>query len=159
MGVFFFVPLSLPPASNAPGVWFLYARRACTRATVRHHKTRGGQTTEPKKSTVSVLGEEYTIHYLNPEDDATLNHCQGYTDESTREIVVRRDLADSDDPMNVSDWSAIRKATTRHEIVHAFFFESGLGCESDYAQNEELVDWIARQGPKLYRAWAEAGAL
>ena len=35
---------------------------------------------EPKKSTVSVLGEEYTIHYLNPEDDATLNHCQGYTD-------------------------------------------------------------------------------
>lgn len=24
---------------------------------------------------------------------------------------------------------------------------------------EELVDWIARQGPKLYRAWAEAGAL
>ena len=126
---------------------------------MRHHKTRGGQTLEPKKSTVSVLGEEYTIHYLNPEDDATLNHCQGYTDESTRKIVVRRDLADHDDPMNVSDWSAIRKATTRHEIVHAFFFESGLGCESDYAQNEELVDWIARQGPKLYRAWAEAGAL
>lgn len=80
MSVFFFVPLSLPPASNAPGVWFLYARRACTRATVRHHKTRGGQTMEQKKSTVSVLGEE-------------------------------------------------------------------------------LVDWIARQGPKLYRAWAEAGAL
>lgn len=81
------------------------------------------------KNTVSVLGEEYTIHLLNPEDDAALNRCQGYTDEST------------------------------HEIVHAFFFESGLGGESDYAQNEELVDWIARQGPKLYRAWAEAGAL
>ena len=77
----------------------------------------------------------------------------------SNDIRLRRDLADRDDPMNVSDWSAIRKATTRHEIVHAFFFESGLGCESDYAQNEELVDWIARQGPKLYRAWAEAGAL
>ena len=34
------------------------------------------------KNTVSVLGEEYTIHLLNPEDDAALNRCQGYTDES-----------------------------------------------------------------------------
>ena len=98
------------------------------------------------KNTVSVLGEEYTIHLLNPEDD-------------THEIVVQRDLRDPNDPVNVSDWGAIRKQTIRHEIVHAFFFESGLGGESDYAQNEELVDWIARQGPKLYRAWAEAGAL
>ena len=101
------------------------------------------------KNTVSVLGEEYTIHLLNPEDDAALNRCQGYTDESTHEIVVQRDLRDPNDPVNVSDWGAIRKQTIRHEIVHAFF----------YAQNEELVDWIARQGPKLYRAWAEAGAL
>ena len=111
------------------------------------------------KNTVSVLGEDYRIHFLGPEDDEALKHCQGYTDESTREIVVQRDLSDPDDPSNVSDWPAIRKQTLRHEIVHAFFFESGLGCESSYAQNEELVDWIARQGPKLYRAWAEAGAL
>lgn len=110
-------------------------------------------------TTISVLGEQYKIHFLNPDDDAALNRCQGYTDESTREIVVQRDLRDPDDPGNVSDWPAIRKQTLRHEIVHAFFFESGLGCESSYAQNEELVDWIARQGPKLYRAWAEAGAL
>ena len=34
-----------------------------------------------------------------------------------------------------------------------------LSFLNGYAQNEELVDWIARQGPKLYRAWAEAGAL
>ena len=110
-------------------------------------------------TTISVLGEQYKIHFLNPEDDAALNHCQGYTDESTREIVVQRDPSNPDSEMNVSDWDAIRRQTLRHEIVHAFFFESGLGAESDYAQNEELVDWIARQGPKLYRAWVEAGAL
>ena len=46
------------------------------------------------KNTVSVLGEEYTIHLLNPEDDAALNRCQGYTDESTHEIVVQLDLRD-----------------------------------------------------------------
>lgn len=50
------------------------------------------------KNTVSVLGEEYTIHLLNPEDDAALNRCQGYTDESTHEIVVQRDLRDPNDP-------------------------------------------------------------
>ena len=32
------------------------------------------------KNTVSVLGEEYTIHLLNPVDDAALTHCLGYPD-------------------------------------------------------------------------------
>lgn len=39
--------------------------------------------------------------------------------------------------------------TLRHEIVHAFFFESGLDLQSDYARQEELVDWIALQLPKM----------
>lgn len=47
----------------------------------------------------------------------------------------------------------------RHEIVHAFLFESGLAENSDWAQNEEMVDWVAKQGPKLLKAWQEAGAL
>ena len=47
----------------------------------------------------------------------------------------------------------------RHEIVHAFLFESGLAENSEWAQNEEMVDWIAKQGPKLIKAWQEAGAL
>ena len=42
------------------------------------------------KDTVSVLGEEYTVHFLTPEEDEALSRCQGYTDESTREIVVQR---------------------------------------------------------------------
>jgi hypothetical protein len=51
----------------------------------------------------------------------------------------------------------------RHEIVHAFFFESGLAqssnkCE-DWAMNEEMVDWIARQGLKIYAAWKAAECL
>ena len=47
----------------------------------------------------------------------------------------------------------------RHEIIHAFLFESGLAENSEWAQNEEMVDWIAKQGPKLIKAWQEAGAL
>lgn len=47
----------------------------------------------------------------------------------------------------------------RHEIVHAFLKESGLDCNSDWARNEEIVDWIALQGPKIMAAWTEAGCI
>ena len=54
--------------------------------------------------------------------------------------------------------------TLRHEIVHAFFNESGLkessnGCESGWAKNEEMVDWIALQLPKIYKACESVNAL
>jgi hypothetical protein len=34
----------------------------------------------------------------------------------------------------------------RHELTHAFLFESGLAC---YGGDEKIVDWIAAQYPKL----------
>lgn len=56
---------------------------------------------------------------------------------------------------------AAQKETLRHEIVHAFFDESGLADSSStvdgaWTKNEEMVDWIAIQGPKIYKAWKEA---
>ena len=56
------------------------------------------------------------------------------------------------------------KQTLRHELVHAFYYESGLGSSSfkvdaPWAEIEEMVDWVATQGLKLYKAWQEAGAL
>lgn len=57
-----------------------------------------------------------------------------------------------------------QKETLRHEIVHAFFFESGiadngLAFDGSWAKNEEMVDWFALQGLKIYKAWQEAGAV
>jgi len=56
------------------------------------------------------------------------------------------------------------KSTTRHEILRAFLNESGLMDSSHqfdrgWAKNEEMVDWIAIQGPKIYKAWQEADAV
>ena len=62
-------------------------------------------------------------------------------------------------PGSKRDLSIQSKKVVRHEIVHAFLTESGLAENSFWAQNEELVDWIAIQGPKLIKAWQEAGAL
>ena len=60
--------------------------------------------------------------------------------------------------------AAAQKQTIRHEIVHAFFDESGLMDSSSivdcpWSKNEEMVDWIANQGMKIYKAWQEADAL
>ena len=48
----------------------------------------------------------------------------------------------------------------RHEIIHAFLFESGLAQNTNdvesWAMNEEMVDWLAIQFPKLLKAFKEA---
>ena len=51
-----------------------------------------------------------------------------------------------------------KKAVIRHELTHAFLFESGLDTCS-WAQNEEMVDWIALQFPKLLQVFKEADCL
>ena len=43
-----------------------------------------------------------------------------------------------------------------HEVVHAFLFESGLSGNS-WAANEEIVDWMAHQIPKIVQSLEEAG--
>lgn len=56
-----------------------------------------------------------------------------------------------------------RKEVLRHEIVHAFLAESGLQADTSkaraWAMNEEMVDWIARQGPKIFQTFREADAM
>lgn len=51
----------------------------------------------------------------------------------------------------------------RHELVHAFLYESGLSINSlspsGWVSNEEMTDWMAIQGPKLYDAWKQAKCL
>ena len=49
------------------------------------------------------------------------------------------------------------KKTLRHELVHAFLYESGLfnNTNSDWAKNEEVVDWIAIQFEKMLKVFIE----
>lgn len=117
--------------------------------------------------TVSILGVTYTIAVKKYDEDEAFprRSIDGYCDSWTKQIVVC-------DMSTYKGWeheppetaAAAQKETLRHEIVHAFFSESGLAdsssiVEGAWAKNEELVDWIALQGPKLYAAWQEAGCL
>ena len=51
-----------------------------------------------------------------------------------------------------------KNSVKRHELIHAFLYESGLDACS-WANNEEMVDWIAIQFPKLFKAFQEVGCL
>ena len=109
-------------------------------------------------SSVHILGTEYTILKRSEKDDKRLNNCDGYCDWTTKQIVVEQEMYG-----NLGDMDCYMKKVLRHEIVHAFAIESGLhesSLETDsWAANEEMIDWFARQGPKIYKAWKEADAL
>ena len=107
---------------------------------------------------VNILGSEWIIEYRKLSEEPRLQDCSGFTDWTSRLIVIQDDHeTDLDDP------GEMYCKIIRHEIVHAFLFESGLdessGISEAWATNEEMVDWIARQGPKIYKAWEEAGAV
>ena len=110
---------------------------------------------------VSVLGTEYKIYTDVPEsEDETLQQYGGYCDKTSHLIAV----AGKNEEANLHDWDAYVKQVMRHEIVHAFLFESGLGGDSVWyvegqEHPEQTVDWIARQFPKILEAFRAADAL
>ena len=108
---------------------------------------------------VNVLGTEYTITYATKAEDAKLAECSGYCDKSTKRIVV----AQKPDDNELGDYEQYQRKILRHEIIHAFLFESGVDMcyESPYenGHDEFMVDWIAIQFTKLLAAFKEADAL
>lgn len=107
----------------------------------------------------NILGAEYEITLCHDSDDPRMADSDGFCDETTREIFVENFDGENGKPNAKARLDVQRKKIIRHEIVHAFLFESGLAENSNWAQNEEVADWIAIQGPKIYRAWKEADAL
>jgi len=110
---------------------------------------------------ISILGTEYKITKKTKQEDIRLARCDGYIDTSVKKIVVGTyDRAiDANPAMAVDNSEYGEQWAMRHEIVHAFFFESGLDNDSGLGGNELLVDWIALQLPKMAKAMRKAGCL
>lgn len=96
---------------------------------------------------LNILGTEYEIiRNASIEEYPKLKNCDGYTDQSIKQIVIPEFVKDD---MSEEDLEYYTKKVIRHEIIHAFMYESGLDSNSEYAKNEELIDWIAIQFEKL----------
>ena len=105
---------------------------------------------------VNVLGTEYEIKISNKQHNQKLNRMDGYCDFTTHMIAVDELIPDEN---SVENMEVYKNKVIRHELIHAFLFESGLASSSDWANNEELVDWIAFQFPKMQKAFKECGCL
>ena len=119
------------------------------------------------KETIDVLGTPYKIRVRKNTEDKLFYklNCNGYCNEQLKEIVVG-DLSTFEEYKDMTPImiDVETKSILRHEIVHAFLRESGLCGSSNpstggWATNEEMVDWIALQGLKIYKAWEEVEAL
>lgn len=104
---------------------------------------------------INVLGQNYTLSFDTPEDDEILKSADGYTDTTTKDIIIKQMSPEYD---SVKDIEQYRKQVIRHELVHAFLFEAGLSSSSQ-ADNEEIVDWIAIQSEKMHKAFEDAQAI
>ena len=110
------------------------------------------------KNKVSILGMPWEISYRSEDADERLKSCDGYCDWTMRLIVVKEEMTGT-----LGDMTRYKMKVARHEIIHAFLLESGLAessapCEA-WAHNEEMVDWLARMGPRIYAAWEQAEVL
>lgn len=110
--------------------------------------------------TVNILGTEYGV-YLDVEmdNDELLKQCTGYCDKTTKRIIIG-----NMEGCNLGDEAEFRKYCLRHEIVHAFLFESGIAADTVWdiegqEHPEHMVEWIAMQFPKMIKAFQAVGAL
>lgn len=84
--------------------------------------------------------------------------ADGWCDTSVKELLVFNFKQSVE---SVRDLAEYQRKVIRHEIIHAFLYESGLWQNSlnsgAWAKNEEMVDWLAIQAPKIFMAFREAG--
>lgn len=115
---------------------------------------------------INILGTEWTIRIddFNCEELKGKNRC-GYC-FPIKKLIVTEDLETDEDWKNESDTvkECRTKEIIRHEIIHAFLYESGLHASTSdtlggWSMNEEMIDWIAIQSPKIFNAFKEADAI
>lgn len=103
------------------------------------------------KVNITILGTEYIIERRSIADDIKLQEADGYCDTNLKLIVVQ-DIEDfKDDTNSKGNLEITEMKVLRHELIHAFLYESGLCEQSYWAVNEEMIDYFAIQFPKLVR--------
>lgn len=112
---------------------------------------------ESKK--INILGAAYMLTITSKSQDFRLKDADGICDETVKELLVDNYADSEDDPTCKKNLAVQIRKNKRHEIIHAFLFESGLAENSSWAQNEEMVDFFAIQFPKLVEAFKAADAM
>lgn len=106
---------------------------------------------------IDVLGTSYQVIQSSQVRFPELADSDDYTDTSTKTIVdddMKSKMNEIGVKKNLEEY---KKTVMRHEVIHAFLFESGLAENSNisdaWAMNEEMVDWLAIQATKIFKVF------
>ena len=105
--------------------------------------------------TINILGQDYDFQEISAKEDTRLADNDGYHDGYAKLIRVNNDYNENH-PSSIRDIPMYRKRVTRHEVIHAFFEESGV---TKWRDDEALVNWISLQFPKMLKVFQQAGGL
>jgi hypothetical protein len=115
---------------------------------------------------IQILGTTYIFKNEDSNGIKAFEDADGLVDPTSKTIYLNQDLFFNSYENDLSNYDNPEKhvnRVVRHEIIHCFFFESGLwGSSSDvsnWATSEELTDWIALQFPKIYKIYKDLGVL
>ena len=86
---------------------------------------------------IDVLGAEYTLTVCQGSKEPRLKDCDGFCDETTKEMLVENYEDSKGEPNCKQNLPVQTNKVKRHEIIHAFLFESGLAENSKW--------WISSQ--------------
>ena len=118
----------------------------------------------PSGTKVNILGSEWTIEVVKYSKCKLLK--DNNKDGACRKFEHRIVVSDCSEDANATEEAKIRRfcRLVRHELIHAFLMEGGLGISttmvrSGWAVNDEMVDWFALQLQKIYAVFKELGIL
>jgi hypothetical protein len=111
---------------------------------------------------INVLGTEYKLYISTEEKEPRLKNSWGVTDVYAKEIIISNDC-DRGTEYDCKNLKLFKNKVIRHEIIHAFLYESGMkensSATQSWVENEEMVDWFAIQLPKIYKVYKELDIL
>jgi len=106
---------------------------------------------------VSILGQNYKVLVLTEDHYPKLKsaNASGLAELYSKQLILNKDNM-AEDAETYDNLQGYSEKVLRHEVVHAYFHESGL---TGYCQDEVLVDWLAVQLPKIVKSVSEASAV
>lgn len=108
---------------------------------------------------INILGTEYEIIF-NVLPEGLPEGADATMDQTLKVILIAKLEPDRN---YIKNLDAYRKKVLRHEIIHAFMYESGMWSNSGSAEcwgmDETITDWFAIQSPKIYKAFKDADCL
>ena len=115
---------------------------------------------------INILGSDYILK-IGDDHSECFKGTDGFIMYAEK-IIVISDMSTYQVTKDYADKNVflrrVQNHALRHEILHAFLFESGLWDNTErnsgaWAINEEMIDWFAIQSPKIFKLYEELDIL